>query len=546
MQRLVALIRAVRRRTTDDRGAILIFTALGLVAFMAFAAVAVDLSALFVTRRHAQTVVDIGVLAGAQFAGVDSDPAVAKLAIIDEVKAITATNLGLTVLESDAAWAACVDPAKPLEFSPLAGQTPCISFTFGLTKIRVRLPDQTLNTSFAGVIGVDTLTTSASAEVEASNLKNGNILPFGVPTGDAESTLGCPSDHPNGVFPCDGPDSGNFNRLQILQWGTNPPLPVNDCTHSNGMFEDNIADGIDHPLGIWPTNPGVDDKPTCEDPNVVEPPGTVESNTGVAQSTLAPGLITGNTGGSGFDGRLTDTVPSWPTTTVLSETVDNRPLWEFIGVFGIGTAPANCQASSFTAGGTFDWDEDLWVSLGLDPITDDPDYVVGDPTSHLELAATFEHMARCLREYGLGVWQEGTGPLGTPPYEGAGYSGTAFTGVLFDSDSEVTAAQKDRGVYDLQLSPRWGWSPVGNFSTGVSPFQITDYIPIYINTLVANCNAHTCNWFWHAGQNPTSGSPQAGKIASMISFQLPESSVPATVFEFGPSSESDTEYTLTK
>ena len=37
---------------------------------LAFAAVAVDLSALFATRRHAQTVVDLGALAGAQFAGV--------------------------------------------------------------------------------------------------------------------------------------------------------------------------------------------------------------------------------------------------------------------------------------------------------------------------------------------------------------------------------------------------------------------------------------------------------------------------------------------
>ncbi len=106
MQRLVAATGRVHRHIRDDHGAILLFTAIGLVAFMAFAAVAVDLSALFATRRHAQTVVDLGALAGAQFAGVDSDPDIAKLAIIDEVKAITATNLGLTVLESDAAWGA--------------------------------------------------------------------------------------------------------------------------------------------------------------------------------------------------------------------------------------------------------------------------------------------------------------------------------------------------------------------------------------------------------------------------------------------------------
>ena len=84
-------------------------------------------------------------------------------------------------------------------------------------------------------MGVATLKTSAVAVVEAWDLRNGDILPFGNPTGDAASTLGCPSDHPNGLFPCDGPDSGNFNRLEILQLGIDPP-PSKDCTHSNGMF----------------------------------------------------------------------------------------------------------------------------------------------------------------------------------------------------------------------------------------------------------------------------------------------------------------------
>jgi hypothetical protein len=152
---LVNAVSGVRGRISDDGGAILIFTALALVGFMGFAAVAVDLSALFATHRHVQTVAHVGALAGAQFAGVSPDPSVAKQAVIDEVKAITATNLDV------AGWDTCVDPDMPPELAPLTGKTPCISFTYGLTSIGVRIPDQTFDSFFAGVIGVDALTTSA-------------------------------------------------------------------------------------------------------------------------------------------------------------------------------------------------------------------------------------------------------------------------------------------------------------------------------------------------------------------------------------------------
>lgn len=510
-----------RRRIGNETGAVLIFTAAGLVMLLTFAAVAIDISAVYTTRRHAQTAADVAALAGAQYANVDPDADVAKLVIIDKVKAITATNLEV------ADWDSCTDSNMPPEFAPVSGQTDCISFTFGLTKIRVRIPDQTFPAFFAKVIGVDTLTANASAEVEALIVKNGDILPFGIPTGDASATLGCPSDHPNGVLPCDGPDAGNFNRLQILQWGTDPP-PTNNCTHSNSMFEDNIADGVDHPLGIYhdPGNLLVDDKPTCEGAaNVSRPPGTIESNTGVAQSTLAPGLITGNTGGSGFDGRLVDTqVAGGQTTTVLSRTVDNRPLWDYIGTNTSGIPPI-CYAASFDNDTNLpvDWDAELW-----DPVTNpEPGYDPADPTNLdnvSEEAESFEHMAACLREYAK----------------------VGSTGVLFNKSDIASSSDNEVGVYDLQLSPRWGWSPVGDFSTGVKPFRISRFVPVFVNSLVANCTGNTCTWIWHAGDGPTSSSTNGNRIQSMVSFQLPRTTLPPEVFEFGPDSEIETEYTLTK
>ena len=63
--------------------------ALILIVLLGFAAVAVDVSALYVERRHAQTAADVGVLSGAQFAGIDPDAtsAEARQAVIDEVVA---------------------------------------------------------------------------------------------------------------------------------------------------------------------------------------------------------------------------------------------------------------------------------------------------------------------------------------------------------------------------------------------------------------------------------------------------------------------------
>jgi Flp pilus assembly protein TadG len=509
-------------RSANEDGAVLVLTALLLVVLIGFVALTVDFGALFVERRHAQNAADAGILSGAQFAGNDSNAAAARLEVAEEVIRITAQNL------DDTDWVGCADTDRPAEFTFIAVQSDCISFTPGLTKIRVRVPLQTIDTYFAAVLGINTLSTTAAAEVELLSSRNGDILPFGVPAGEAAATLGCPSDHPNGLFPCDGPDSGNFNRLQMLQWGLFPP-PDRDCTHSNAMFSENIARGVDHLLGIYnnPGNLGIDDKPTCEDPPAL-PPGTVMSNTGVAQSTLAPGLITG---GTGFLGRLTDLTYSSSQETVLSQDLDNTPLWEYVGNYPSGSpsisgVPNSCQGDTFVSSAPrFDWDEDLWLTLGLDPVLDDPDYDVSDPIdSILEDPNSFEHMAHCLRQY----------------------RSSGATGVLFDRAGDVTSNQKDRGIYDLQLSPRWGWSPIGDFANGLAPFKIQDYKPVYINTLVANCNANTCNWFWHAGEDATSSSTQGNKISSMISFQLPESSVPESVIKLGPAAEFRSEYALSR
>ena len=211
--------------------------------------------------------------------------------------------------------------------------------------------------------------------------------------------------------------------------------------------------------------------------------------------------------------------------------------------------PDSCQGTSFSAGINEDWDEDLYVSLGLDPVLDDPQYDASDPNSHKEERTSFEHMARCLREYKLGPWDPGAGYIGPGDpgnYVGAFYdSANKGSGVLFgkqDNGSSNPAI----GVFDLQLSPRWGWSPIGAFTNGVADFPITGYMPIFVNTLVSNCNANECTWVWSAGEDQDVGIPGGNKVASALSFQLPESTLPPEVIDFGPNSEYVADYTLTK
>jgi hypothetical protein len=80
----------------------------------------------------------------------------------------------------------------------------------------------------------------------------------------------------------------------------------------------------------------------------------------------------------------------------------------------------------------------------------------------------------------------------------------------------------------------------------VSDFPITGYMPIFVNTLVSNCNALTCTWVWSAGEDQDVGIPGGNKVASALSFQLPESTLPQEVIDFGPNAEYVADYTLTK
>jgi Flp pilus assembly protein TadG len=520
------------KRSADDArhedGAVLIITALMLVVLLGFVGLTVDLGTLYVERRHAQTAVDVASLSGSQF-GRDLGGTEAMQAINAEVQRMMAENLGVTATD----WALCADSdafstTAPAGTHPDTGDaavaTPCVSFTQNLKEIRVRVPDRTIATSFIQVLGISSMSTSAYAVVQYSEESSSDIFPFGVPTASSNATLGCPSDYANSIPSCDGPYKGNFNRLFITQWGNDDPdfLTSTECNNASPLFDVNLAIGADHSLG---STSGLVDEDLCgTEGNVQARPSIVRQDTGASQSQMVGGLIQGvQQNSQTYPGRLTATPYATDSLTVggTSYDLDDKPLWKFIGS-GLGNVPASCRASTFDNTTDFDptdghpnnqhdWDSDVYADIGVAEPDLELDGIAEDNES-------FKHMWRCLREYNAG---SGFAPL--------------FTA---DGDGILDAH------YDLQRSPRWGWSPVGTFGSGSSQFSITHFKPIFIQKLVAQCNANVCDWIWDVGEGLPSSVLSPAKIQSLVSFQLPDGTLPAAVIDAGPDGTLTGEYTL--
>lgn len=79
-----------------------------------------------------------------------------------------------------AEWAACTDADKPVAYTETLGSD-CISFTDNLSRIRVRTTVVPWNTTFAEVIGFDTIGTSAFAEVNTPSPPTVVFCPSGCP-----------------------------------------------------------------------------------------------------------------------------------------------------------------------------------------------------------------------------------------------------------------------------------------------------------------------------------------------------------------------------
>jgi len=296
-----------------------------------------------------------------------------------------------TVPEWDAMFAACVDDGDdPAEFIPLepillsGDPTDCVSFNISFTRIRVELPDQAVPTTFARVIGIDSLTTSAAAEVFVNVPPSRRGIPFAMtPGGGSDTDIRCVRLDTG----CSGPTNQDVAIIDAPQVGN----PVLGTTRSCGRFWSvpqidgqpnsdatlgprvriNAAMGFDHTIvvydggtlrtddfGAWNSDCSLGTHTPL--PNAlfaVEIDNLIGQFGSATAITYMNGVYEGLVWGSGFpDGPLPrlrrdmNTEQRTITNTPGGDkTIDDRPLWTYIGS---GTIPGECAATKFVASPT--------------------------------------------------------------------------------------------------------------------------------------------------------------------------------------------------
>ncbi len=151
-----------RQSRKDETGAVAVLVGVLALVFFGIAALVVDLGMARDTRRQAQNAADSAALAAANkmYVTGTADTAAAIMA----AKASLTSNYAIT----DEQWSSCTDAVRPAGFTPVAGQSPCISFK-GLpapTEVRVVVPTREVDTPFGGALGVDSVTVGALAQAK--------------------------------------------------------------------------------------------------------------------------------------------------------------------------------------------------------------------------------------------------------------------------------------------------------------------------------------------------------------------------------------------
>ncbi len=362
----------------NERGAIAPIFALILVILLIFAALTTDLGAAWAVRRTAQATVDAAVMAAATeyLRLLPPDEQKTVELVLDYVNR-NSPNPEPAWTDLIPEWLDCADPDRPSGFVSLAWDTDgdavdevfeCISFdTAGL--LRVRLPDIDVETSFAKIINIDSISISATAVAEIRYIENQIVLPFSLPADFVVGSEQCLATPPSGllpgdVVPCSGPAQGNFGLLDSPWFGAGDPhfTDAQGCPNDpnfNTRAPHNLAIGLDHIITPWPdpatlppdgtslgnNHEGADD---CSNaiadnaPYVLNPqPGDTQTASGKA--LLNDGLLGDDPSPTtaSLPGRLRQPTPALPdlpvvesritfTTNTGSYDVDNVGLWEYL------------------------------------------------------------------------------------------------------------------------------------------------------------------------------------------------------------------------
>jgi len=533
------------RRSADDRGALLVVAVLMMTLLVGFCAFAVDVGALYNTRRQAQSAADSAALGGGQELLRFSISTTARRQQASAwAKALsyqTASVVPATPAEWNAWFASCTDgsplaitsPASPALSGtgkpawPAGAASSCISFSSDSRRMRVVLPNQQVETTFASVLGVDTMDTTAGAEVALGPGGNsGGILPFAVYVGQQNNTTAClragsgsfPSwnFYPYSACNTGGGTTGNYGTLDVTVWGS--ASMASSCSNGDpgqNRLAYNMAEGVDHPLETWEGSTVYDDRAQCPSGST---PNAVWTDTGVSSGVLNSGLVDGVTyDGTTYAGRLRR--GNHQTRIIRTgKLADNYGLWGYLDQslrFGTDDIPLNCDPRTFASSYVLGTSQPLYPAF---PAWASPQYYYNAAGSTAVVPGNRSrmHMEMCLADYAAGK------PGGVP-----------YTGILFTEE--------------ILESPRFAWVPVLD---GVQPSgssanrKILDFKPVFIAAMYSKCSASKgCFVIWEPGEVTFAGSTLAAKrntdtaaaFDSVSAMMFSDAMIPVAVRALNPS-----------
>jgi len=482
-------------RAADDQGFVLVLVALILVSMLIFAAMVVDIGGVYAKRRDDQNAADVAALAAVQ----DLRSPNKETAMFNSVKAHAHTALGTTL--TDAQWDSC--PSAADDPGALANQisfASCISYN--AVRVRVRLPDQLYQTTFAGLIGRDTIRHSAFAIAGLEPEGFGGILPFAVSGTSAEGGLSCLKSNSNGqASALCGSTSGNFGFLDFSHFGPVLGEPSLNTVQSCGSgdtqarIESNTAMGVDHQLSLQGTvhlTPVADAPDACQ--NNIEFPDAAYTQTGNLSNEITAGLFHRSTLFSDGeparlqrkDARLFGTGGSRIDDVATVDDLDDNALWRFIPPntgptqATVADFPVSCQRNQFVNSSNAYYDP---ISANPNLDADVATFLSGVDNTRDQILAL---MTRCFAHYRDQSW-DGTpvGSLQTTSGQNEPPSGCdgECTSPVFTLDSDPTESPN---IFDIQYTSRFGYVPeIASFPSGTSvkvPF--VRFRAVYMQRLV--------------------------------------------------------------
>lgn len=446
----------------------LVLTALMMVVLLGFAALTVDVGYGYEQHRQVQNSADAAALGAAQ-----DLPDLTSTA--NDAESLSQTNLPHGTFP----WSSCTDSSS---LAVVSQQTGCVSYDSSFTRVRVRLPQQSFPTFFGRVIGVNHISTWAGATARIVGAGFGSIEPFALFSGFTAG-LACLKQGPSGhrIASCDDPSTGNFNLLDITQYGNATLNTPQRCGNSfqRARVIDNIAIGADHQFTIY-NGTELDDG--CGQPG----PNTIPPRTGNDVSAFDTGLVHGQASDTSDGGGARLTRGQYPKTDVMGADLDNTPLWQFIPEQTLQNVPSSCQRSVFD------------------------NLVATTPVAQQEttLQAALE---TCFTDYEAG----------------------GYTGVVFGAQTNPFGKSVPVDLYDIQYSPRFAYVPQFLQSTppngSSSNLNISAFRAIYIEDVYAGCSNSCGVDFapgpWNTG--PLGSSNQNAQ--AMTAWVFPQGMLPSTL-----------------